>query len=308
MRSDVEFDGFGGVTLRGWLYRPEGSGAAGAAGASVPAVVMAHGFSATRHMALTGFADVFSAAGFAVLVYDHRCLGDSDGEPRQEINPWAQARDYRYALAWLAKQPGIDADRLAVWGSSFSGGEVMVVGAIDPLAKVVIANAPFAGLGSAIDPAELEARFAEMRAALDDESGGGPADSTDAPIGPLQVVREPGDETTPAFLPQPESTAWFVAEGGSGSAWRNTFTLKGLGGDTPFDPAVAAPFLTPKPLLMVVATRDRVAATDVALTVFESAKEPKKLTMIEGDHFAPYSGAGLEQASTVARDFLLRYL
>jgi fermentation-respiration switch protein FrsA (DUF1100 family) len=302
MRSDVEFDGFGGVTLRGWLYMPEG------AGDSVPAVVMAHGFSATRHMALSGFAEVFSAAGFAVLVYDHRCLGDSDGEPRQEINPWAQARDYRYALAWLAAQPGIDGDRLAVWGSSFSGGEVMVVGAIDPLAKVVIANAPFAGLGSAVDPAELDERFAAMRAALDDESGAGPADTTDPPIGPMPVVREPGDETTPVFLPQPESTAWFVAEGGSGSAWHNTFTLKGLGGATPFDPAVAAPFVTPKPLLMVVATTDRVAATEVALTVFETAGEPKQLVMIEGDHFSPYSGAGLEQASTVARDFLLRYL
>ena len=269
---------------------------------------MAHGFSATRHMALEGFAERFSAAGFAVLVYDHRCLGDSDGEPRQEINPWAQARDYRYALAWLAQQPGIDADRLAIWGSSFSGGEVLVVGAIDPLAKVVIANAPFAGLGSPIDPAEREQRFAAMRAALDDESGAGPADSTDAPIGPMPVVRAPGDETTPVFLPQPESTKWFTSEGGEGSAWQNTFTLKGLGGAHSFDPAVAAPFVTPKPLLMVVATLDRVAASEVALAVYETAGEPKQLELIEGDHFVPYSGAGLEQASSVARDFLLKHL
>jgi fermentation-respiration switch protein FrsA (DUF1100 family) len=303
MRTDVEFAGFGGVTLRGWLYSPEGSPAEKA-----PAVVMAHGFSATRHMGLAGFADVFSAAGFAVLIYDHRCLGDSDGEPRQEINPWAQARDYRYALRWLAEQPGIDGDRLAVWGSSFSGGEVMVVGAIDPLAKAVIANAPFAGLGSKIDPAELEGRFAAMRSALEDESGAGPADSTDPPIGPMPVVREPGDETTPAFLPQPESTAWFSSVGGEGSSWHNTFTLKGLSGDAPFDPSVAAPFVAPKPFLMVVATEDRVAAAEVALAVFETVGEPKQLALVEGDHFVPYSGVGLEQASTVARDFLVKYL
>jgi alpha-beta hydrolase superfamily lysophospholipase len=301
MRTDVEFEGFGGVTLRGWLYSPESAGPA-------PAVVMAHGFSATRHMGLEGFADVFSAAGFAVLVYDHRCLGDSDGEPRQEINPWAQARDYRYALRWLAQQPGIDGDRLALWGSSFSGGEVMVVGAIDPLVKAVIANAPFAGLGSMVDSAELDERFAAMRAALEDESGSGPADSTDPPIGPMAVVRAPGDEETPAFLPQPESTAWFTAVGGAGSSWQNTFTLKGLSGSVPFDPAMAVPFLTPKPLLMVVATEDRVAAADIALAVFETANEPKQLALVEGDHFVPYSGAGLEQASTAARDFLLKYL
>jgi fermentation-respiration switch protein FrsA (DUF1100 family) len=302
MRSDVEFEGFGGVTLRGWLYRPEGAGPA-------PAVVMAHGFSATRHMGLTGFAEVFSAAGFAVLVYDHRCLGDSDGEPRQEINPWAQARDYRYALRWLAEQPGIDADRLAIWGSSFSGGEVMVVGAVDPLVKAVIANAPFAGLGSPVDPAELDGRFAAIRAALEDESGAGPADSTEAPIGPLPVIRVTGgDPEGPAFLPQPESTAWFESVGGAGSSWQNTFTLKGLSGSVPFDPSVAAPFLTPKPLLMVVATEDRVAAAAVALATFEAAGEPKQLALVEGDHFVPYYGVGLEQASTVARDFLLAHL
>ncbi len=139
MRTDVEFPGFGGVTLRGWLYQPEG------ADGPAPALVMAHGFSATRHMGLAAFAEVFSTAGIAVLVYDHRCLGDSEGEPRQEINPWAQSRDYRYALSWLAQQPGIDPQRLGIWGSSFSGGEVLVVGAVDPRVKVVIANVPFAG-------------------------------------------------------------------------------------------------------------------------------------------------------------------
>ena len=113
-------------------------------------------------------------------------MGDSDGEPRQEINPWAQARDYRYALTWLAAQPGIDPERLGIWGSSFSGGEVLVVGAVDPRVKVVIANVPFAGLLE--DPsAPLDERFAAMRAALEDESGAGPADTTEPPIGPLPV-------------------------------------------------------------------------------------------------------------------------
>jgi uncharacterized protein len=302
MRTDVEFPGFGGVTLRGWLYQPEG--AAGPA----PAVVMAHGFSATRHMGLPGFAEVFCAAGFAVLVYDHRGLGDSDGEPRQEINPWAQSRDYRYALTWLSAQPGIDPERLGIWGSSFSGGEVLLVGAVDPRVKVVIANVPFAG--SVEDPsAPLDERFAAMRSALEDESGSGPADSTDPPIGPLSVIIPTGgDPEVRAFLPQPESTLWFESVGGPGSGWQNTFTLRGLGGPHEFVPALAVPFLAPRPLLIVVAEDDRVAPVDQALTAFELAAEPKQLERIAGDHFVPYSGAALEQAATVMRDFLLKYL
>jgi hypothetical protein len=301
MRSDVEFPGFGGVTLRGWLYRPEGSEPA-------PAIVMAHGFSATRHMGLAPFAEVFSAAGIAVLVYDHRSLGDSDGEPRQEINPWAQSRDYRYALTWLAQQPGIDPQRLAIWGSSFSGGEVLVVGAVDPRVKAVIANVPFAGLleDSAVS---VDERFAAMKAALEDESGAGPADSADRPIGPMAVVIASGEEPGGrAFLPQRESTEWFESAGGPDSGWQNTFTLQGFSGATQFVPVVAVPFIAPRPLLMVVAAGDRVAPAEMALAAYEIAGEPKQLEMIDGDHYVPYSGAALHKAATVMRDFLLEHL
>ena len=88
-RRDIEFDAEG-VTLRGWFYAGQGS-------APGPAVVMAHGFSAVKEMYLDSFAEVFAAAGLNVLVFDNRCFGASDGEPRQEIDPWAQVRDYRHA-------------------------------------------------------------------------------------------------------------------------------------------------------------------------------------------------------------------
>src|SRR5690348_14246260 len=96
----VDFAGAHGSRLRGDLYLPEAGGAqlAEAGPGPYPGLVMAHGFSATRRMGLPDFARCFAAAGIAVLVYDHRNLGDSEGVPRQLINPWAQARDYRYAL------------------------------------------------------------------------------------------------------------------------------------------------------------------------------------------------------------------
>ena len=138
-KTAVTFTAHGDTALRGIFYRPEGA-------VGVPGIVMAHGFSAVKEMGLLEFAEEFCAAGFAVLVYDHRNLGESAGEPRQEINPWAQARDYRYALSWLAERPEVDADRLAIWGSSFSGGEVIVVAAADERVKAVVANVPLAGI------------------------------------------------------------------------------------------------------------------------------------------------------------------
>src|SRR4051812_23608817 len=120
MRSDVEFDAEG-VTLRGWLYRPDD------AAENLAIVVMAHGFSAVKEMFLDAYAERFAAAGVAVLVFDNRCFGASDGEPRQEIDPWAQVRDYRHAITYASQLPGVDRNRVGVWGSSYSGGHVIVV-------------------------------------------------------------------------------------------------------------------------------------------------------------------------------------
>ena len=135
MRQDIEFDAEG-VTLRGWLYLPEGISG------PVPAIVMAHGFSAVKEMYLDGFAEAFAAGGLAALVFDNRNFGASDGEPRQEIDPWAQVRDYRHAITYAQTRPEVDADRIGVWGSSYSGGHVLVLGAIDKRCKCVVAQAP----------------------------------------------------------------------------------------------------------------------------------------------------------------------
>ena len=182
MRTDIAFEGHGGIVLRGWLYLPEGASAA----QPVPGVVMAHGFSATKEMALDAYAERFCAGGLAVLVYDHRHLGASEGEPRQVINPWAQARDYRYALGRLAAFDEVDRDRLGIWGSSFSGGQVLVLGAIDERVRAVVASVPFAGLGASYDDADdVARRFDALRDALVDLGGAGPADAGGPPMGPL---------------------------------------------------------------------------------------------------------------------------
>src|SRR5258708_36797563 len=107
MRSDVEFQSLG-APLRGWLFPPPARRA--------PAVIMAHGFSATRSMTIDKYAEAFYAAGFAVLLYDHRGFGASDGDPRLQVNPWVQARGYMDAVGLVSRLDGIDPSSVAVWG------------------------------------------------------------------------------------------------------------------------------------------------------------------------------------------------
>ena len=123
MRKDVEFKTQDGVTLRGWHYLPDQRSG------KVPTIVMAHGFSAVKEMYLDKFAEVFAEAGLGALVFDNRNFGASGGEPRQEIDPWEQVRDYRDAITFVETLPETDADRIGIWGSSYSGGHVLVVGA-----------------------------------------------------------------------------------------------------------------------------------------------------------------------------------
>src|SRR3954449_8374039 len=138
MREDIEFSA-DGVTLRGWFYGPDG------ADGEVPCVVMAHGFSAIKEMHLDDYAEVFSDAGIACVVYDNRGFGASDaapGKPRQEIDPWEQVRDYQHAITYAQMRPEVDAGRIGVWGSSYSGAHAYVVGAIDRRVKAVCGQVP----------------------------------------------------------------------------------------------------------------------------------------------------------------------
>src|SRR5687767_10164707 len=135
MRQDIEFD-VDGVALRGWLYLPAGGDE------PYPTVVMAHGLSAVKEMYLDRFAEAFAEAGLASLVFDNRNFGASDGRPRQEIDPWRQVSDYREAITYATTRPELDGDRIGIWGSSYSGGHVLVVGAIDRRVKCVVSQVP----------------------------------------------------------------------------------------------------------------------------------------------------------------------
>lgn len=299
-RTDVAITAADGVELAAWLYLPAGASAE----RPVPGVVMNHGFSATRHMALPRFAEVFAAHGLAVVVNDHRNLGDSGGEPRQEIDPFAQMLDTRTVLGWLAERPEVDAERLGLWGSSFSGGEAICLGAVDRRIKAVVANAPYAAMGD-LDAADLGAtaeRFEAIAAVLDGRAPR-PADPV---IGPMPVVREPGSDIG-GFLDQPESSEWFLANGGPGTAWHNEVTVR-FGSTPPFDPGACVARIAPTPLLMVVAREDRVADAGEALRTFAAAREPKLLELVDGHHFSDYQGPGFDAAVAATTAFLVEHL
>ncbi|KIA62124.1 alpha/beta hydrolase [Nocardia vulneris] len=143
-RVEVGFPS-GSEQCAAWLYRPDG------APKPRPLVVMGHGLGANREMGLDRYARRFAAAGMAVLVFDYRNFGASQGEPRQLIRIGKQRDDWRAAIAFARTIRGIDATRIALWGTSFSAGHVLAVAPEDDYLAAVVVQVPFtSGWASAL--------------------------------------------------------------------------------------------------------------------------------------------------------------
>ena len=297
MRTDVEFRTEDALMLRGWHYRPDRGGG------PWPTIVMAHGFSAVKEMYLDRFAEAFAAAGLAALVFDNRNFGASEGEPRQEIDPWQQIKDYRDAITYVLTLPETDGARIGIWGSSYSGAHVLVVGAIDCRVRCIASQVPLISghrnarrLIRSDVIAAVEGMCAEDR--LKRYRGEPPAT--------LPVVSE--DPAGPAALPTPDSWRWFTETGRSRApAWRNVVTLRSVELFMGYEPGAYIELISPKPLLLVVALGDHLTVADEALAAYERARQPKKLVTLKGGHFDAYV-ADFDAASGAARDWFVEHL
>jgi fermentation-respiration switch protein FrsA (DUF1100 family) len=297
-REDIEFPGEGGVTLRGWFY--PATNAAGPA----PAIVMTHGVSGVKEMHLDDYAEHFAAAGLNVVAYDHRNFGDSEGQPRQELDPVLQHRDIRNAISYATTRPEVDSSKIGVWGTSFSGGHALVVAAVDKRVKAVVSQVPFISGSRQLSRAIRPDFIAHTREVLDGDrmhrfNGGDP--------NMLPVVTP--DPMGQAMMSSTDAYEWFIkTAAASAPNWKNELTARSLEMATEYEPGSFISRIAPTPLLMIVAADDAVAPFQFALDAYEAAREPKQILVTPGGHFDNYSGPGFEQCANAARDHFLAHL
>ncbi len=224
---------------------------------------MAHGFSATRDDGLPAYATAFADAGFAVLVFDYRHFGSSTGEPRQLLDIGRQQADYRAAVAHVRGLPGIDADRIALWGSSFSGGHVLTVAAGDPRIAAVVAQAPYV---DSIPVLKIVPPKNILRGALE-----GAYDLVGSLLGRppyyMPAVAQPGGY---AVMTQPQAVPGFEAIAPHGSRWENKVAARIMLALTFYRPCRHAAELR-MPLLVSVCENDQITPPGPAAAVAERA-------------------------------------
>ncbi|ANB72101.1 acetylxylan esterase [Paraburkholderia phytofirmans OLGA172] len=297
MQTDIEFKTQDGTTLRGWHYVPTQSKE------RFPTIVMAHGFSAVKEMYLDQYAEAFARAGFASLVYDHRNLGASDGTPRQEVDPLQQVRDYRDAITFTESLSQTDPARIGVFGSSYSGGHVLVVSAVDRRVKCVVSQVPLVTGYSNVRRLVRADLLAGMQAMFDQDRR---ARYLGEPPAMMPVVSE--DLSGPAVMPMADAWEWFTETHKlRAPSWKNEVTLRSVEMLAEYEPGAQIAFISPTPLLMIVALRDNCAVADEALVAYERALQPKKLVTLAGGHFDPYVG-DFAAASGAACDWFKQHL
>jgi len=149
------------VLCHGKLFLPAGFSSA----AKAPAVVLAPTPGETA-ATLDRYASAIAAKGMVAMAIDYRGWGKSGGfiylaDPvrwddrlrfsqhtakvrirRKRLIPSAQVTDIRNAITYLQGEPGVDRDRIGVWGSDLAGGHAVAVAGTDARVKAVVAQVP----------------------------------------------------------------------------------------------------------------------------------------------------------------------
>ena len=296
MRQNIEFSSKG-LQCRGWLYVPDSLTEAEKA----PGIVMAHGFAGVKEMGLAGFAEKISAAGFVTLVFDYRYWGGSEGEPRNQIFALDMVEDYRNGITWLSNRPEVDAQRIGVWGTSYSGGLCLYVGTHDKRVKAVVAQVP-----STLN--------AESRRAKDPEAWDRVGEVLNKErieryktkrVKYMNVVAPEGE---PCVFPDSDAHNWYMEFQECAPNWQNKVSLESLEKLREFDPVSLIHLMSPTALLLIAGENDNLIPIEAVRDTFERAREPKSLTDLPITHFMPYKDPWLSKFADLATDWFRTHL
>ena len=290
-REDVWFNS-GSDRISAWLYRPASEGDA-------PLLVMAHGLGAVRTMRLDAYAERFCEAGYACLVFDYRNFGDSEGAPRQLLDIRMQLQDWTVAVAYARTLPGIDPNRIGLWGTSFGGGHVIATAARLPGIAAVVSQCPFtdsiASLG-AMSPL-ISARITAL--AVRDLIG--------ARLGrPPVMVQTAGRPGEVALMHAPDAYPGFLGLVPDGVEMRNEVAARIGLKLLPYRPGRLAAKV-PCPILFCVCETDTVAPSGPTRRYAAAAPRGEIKLYPEG-HFAIYVGDAFERVLADQLEFLERNL
>lgn len=264
-----------------------------------PVIIMAPGLAAQKNFALMPYAERFLKKNMAVFLFDYRTFGKSDGTPRQIVDPFRHLEDWKAAIAHVRKIQEIEGGRIALWGSSFSGGHVITIAAEDKNITAVVAQVPFVGSAASMKlksfPDILKATvygcYDIVRNALRLSPHYSP------------VIARPGSF---AAMNSEESYDGFMSLVGNDSKWENKMTSRGFIKMVIYNPTGKAKKVK-APALIMAAKYDSLIPLDAIKKL--ANKLPKgELVVMDCNHFATYTGDTFSKHIDTQVAFLEKHL
>ena len=165
----------------------------------------------------------------------------------------------RHAITYASSLPEVDSSRIGIWGTSYTGGHVLQVAAIDKRVKCVVSQVPVVSGYRNAHRAIAEDRMPELLAlfAADRQArfaGKAPAMAPVASLYPEEFSAFPGKNAYDSFQGAPK--------------WTNQVTLRSLEMFLEHDALSYADKIGPVPLLMIVEDEDTLAAVDLSLDAY----------------------------------------
>jgi pimeloyl-ACP methyl ester carboxylesterase len=291
-REKVRFAS-GGTECAAWHY-PGTNGAC---------VIMAGGSAVTKEPGTDLFARRFHEAGFSVLAFDYRHLGESGGQPRQVVGIREQLADWRAAIEFAAGLPDVAPARLVAWGFSLSGGHVLRVAAGNPRLAAAIAQTPLIDGQAAARRGMRHMPLSVLRL-----TGRGVRDALGGLVGrPPLLVPLAGRPGTVAALTTPDSLDGDRAlnPGNRYPGWPQVIAARSALRVGFYRPGRYAPQVR-CPLLVLVCDQDQSALAEPAVRAARRAPQAE-LVRLPGGHYQPFLG-GHEQAVAAELSFLRQHV
>lgn len=287
MTQRVEFAS-GNDTCVGYLY--------GEIDGRKPCVVLCQGFGGTQDTpAFTANARDFAVAGFLALTFDYRNLGESSGLPRQLVDIAGQLDDIAAAVAHARHHPGVDPDRIVLWGTSLGGGHVVTAAARDPRIAAAIAQIPYNGFPKKVEGRSTAATLRLLGVMVLDAVRGALG------LSPAYIkqVGVPGDLAVMATHQAQQTIAEMTS-----ATWRNEVAPRSLLDMWRYKPGDHAPFVR-APLLVCIGKYDNETQAPEASQLADLAPQGE-LRAYDFAHFDFYGEEIRQRVNSDQMGFLRR--
>jgi uncharacterized protein len=244
-----------------------------------PAIVQGPGWLGLKDAKLyVRYHDALTRAGFAVLVFDYRGFGDSDGD-RGLLLPSLQLEDLVNAVTYLTTRVDVDAARIGVFGSGGTGGgNAVLLAATDERVRCAVSQVPVADGRDWLRSMRREYEWYEFLDRLEEDRRDRVLTGSGAMVAPRDGIM--------VATPEREKTA---IKADVDDRIPSLVPLRGAEAILQYQPVEAAGRISPRALMVIGVDDDAVTPTDHAYRIYDAAGPPKRLVMQRHTtHYAAY--------------------